>query len=111
MGWLTSETRRRLGGADQRRPWRLRRRGRLYSARMAEPARRRDAVEDPPPIDPQRVDRAYRFHRARRRAREERLRERGLARLRFWVILLSLLILATYLSLVAWREIQRLFGL
>ena len=39
------------------------------------------------------------------------MRERGLARLRFWVILLSLLILATYLSLVAWREIQRLFGL
>ena len=29
------------------------------------------------------------------------MRERGLARLRFWVILLSLLILATYLSLIA----------
>jgi hypothetical protein len=85
--------------------------GRLYSARMAEPARRRDAVEHPPPLDPRAVDRAYRFHRARRRAREDRIRERGLARLRFWVILLSLLILATYLSLVAWREIQRLFGL
>jgi hypothetical protein len=39
------------------------------------------------------------------------MRERGLARLRFWVILLSLLILTAYLSLVAWREIQRLFGL
>jgi hypothetical protein len=78
---------------------------------MAEPARRPTAVEDPPPVDPRAVDRAYRFHRARRRAREERIRERGLARLRFWVILLSLLVLTAYLSLVAWREIQRLFGL
>jgi hypothetical protein len=78
---------------------------------MAEPARRPNAVEDPPPVDPRAVDRAYRFHRARRRAREDRKRERGLARLRFWVILLSLLILTAYLSLVAWREIQRLFGL
>jgi hypothetical protein len=78
---------------------------------MAEPARRRDAVEDPPPIDPSAIDRAYRFHRARRRAREERVRERGLARLRFWAVLLTLLVLTAYLSLVAWRQIERLFGL
>jgi hypothetical protein len=78
---------------------------------MAEPARRQDAVEDPPPIDPAAIDRAYRFHRARRHAREERQRERGLARLRFWVVLLSLLVLTAYLSLIAWRQIERLFGL
>jgi hypothetical protein len=78
---------------------------------MAEPARRRDAVEDPPQHDPTAIDRAYRFHRARRRAREERVRERGLARLRFWVVLLTLLVLASYLSLVVWRQIERLFGL
>lgn len=78
---------------------------------MAEPARRRDAVEDPPPVDPAAIDRAYRFHRARRRAREERVRERGLARLRFWVVLLTLLVLASYLSLVVWRQVERLFGL
>jgi hypothetical protein len=78
---------------------------------MAEPARRRDAVEDPPPFDPIAIDRAYRFHRARRRAREERVRERGLARLRFWVVLLTLLVIASYLSLVVWRQIERLFGL
>jgi hypothetical protein len=78
---------------------------------MAEPARRRDAVEDPPSFDPVAIDRAYRFHRARRRAREERVRERGLARLRFWVVLLTLLVLASYLSLVVWREIERMFGL
>jgi hypothetical protein len=78
---------------------------------MAEPARRRDAVEDPPPIDPSAIDRAYRFHRARRRAREERVRERGLARLRFWAVLLALLVLTAYLSLVVWHQIERLFGL
>jgi hypothetical protein len=78
---------------------------------MAEPARRRHAVEDPPPIDPSAIDRAYRFHRARRRAREERVRERGLARLRFWAVLLTLLVLTAYLSLVVWHQIERLFGL
>jgi hypothetical protein len=78
---------------------------------MAEPARRHHAVDDPPPVDPAAIDRAYRFHRARRRAREERVRERGLARLRFWVVLLTLLVLAAYLSLVVWRQVERLFGL
>jgi hypothetical protein len=78
---------------------------------MAEPARRHHAVEDPPPIDPAAVDRAYRAHRARRRAREERVRERSLAGLRFWAVLLTLLVLATYLSLVVWRQIEQLFGL
>jgi hypothetical protein len=78
---------------------------------MAEPARRRDVAQDPPPLDPSAIDRAYRVHRARRRAREERVRERGLARLRFWVVLLTLLVLASYLSLVVWRQVERLFGL
>jgi hypothetical protein len=78
---------------------------------MAEPARRNHAVEDPPPIDPTAIDRAYRFHRARRRAREDRVRERSLARLRFWAVLLTLLVLAAYLSLVVWRQIEQLFGL
>jgi hypothetical protein len=78
---------------------------------MAEPARRRHAVEDPPPVDPSAVDRAYRVHRARRHAREERLRERSLARLRFWAVLLTLLVIAAYLALVVWRQIEQLFGL
>jgi hypothetical protein len=78
---------------------------------MAEPARRPRAVEDPPVYDPSAIDRAYRFHRARRRAREDRVRERGLARLRFWTVLLVLLVLAAYLSVVVWREIEQLFGL
>jgi hypothetical protein len=78
---------------------------------MAEPARRQDAVEEPPPFDPRAVDRAYRFHRARRRAREERVRERSLAGLRFWFVLLTLMVIAAYLALVVWRQIEQLFGL
>jgi hypothetical protein len=78
---------------------------------MVEPARRPDAVDDPPAYDPTAIDRAYRFHRARRRAREERNRERGLAILRFWTVLLVLLVLTAYLSLVVWRQIEQLFGL
>lgn len=78
---------------------------------MAEPARRRDAVEEPPPIDPTAIDRAYRFHRARRRAREERVRERSKAGIRFWVVLLTLFVLAAYLALVVWRQVEQLFGL
>ena len=78
---------------------------------MAEPARRPNAVEEPPPIDPTAIDRAYRFHRARRHAREERVRERSKAGLRFWAVLLTLLVLAAYLALVVWRQIEQLFGL
>jgi hypothetical protein len=78
---------------------------------MAAPARRQDAVEEPPPFDPRAVDRAYRFHRARRRAREERVRERSLAGLRFWFVLLTLMVIAAYLALVVWRQIEQLFGL
>jgi hypothetical protein len=78
---------------------------------MAEPARRPDADEDPPTYDSRAVDRAYRIHRARRRAREERVRERGLQRARFWTVLLVLIVLTAYLSLIVWREVQQLFGL
>jgi hypothetical protein len=78
---------------------------------MAQPARRPDAVEDPPSFDPGAIDRAYRIHRARRRAREERQRERGLARARFWTVLLTLIVLSAYLAIVVWRQIEQLFGL
>lgn len=76
---------------------------------MAEPARRTDA--DAPPIDPFAVERAYRVERARRRARVERSRARRRAGLRFLVTLLVLLALGVALSVTAWHEIERLFGL
>jgi hypothetical protein len=78
---------------------------------MAEPARRPDAVEEPPLPDPIAVERAYRFHKTRRRIRQARKQERALARLRFFAVLLALIVLAAYLSLVVWRQIEHLFGL
>ncbi|MDP9492133.1 MAG: hypothetical protein M3P42_08055 [Actinomycetota bacterium] len=78
---------------------------------MAEPARRPDAVEEPPLPDPIAVERAVRFHRTRRRIRQERKEERALARLRFFAVMLALLVLTAYVTLVVWRQIERLFGL
>ncbi|HEX2291925.1 MAG TPA: hypothetical protein VHH55_01340 [Gaiellaceae bacterium] len=78
---------------------------------MAEPARRPDAEEEPPLPDPIAVERAYRFHKTRRRIRQERKEERALARLRFLAVMLALLVLTAYLSLVVWRQIEHLFGL
>jgi hypothetical protein len=78
---------------------------------MADPAHRLASHADDPPVDPTAVDRAYRAHRARRRARIERRREQARARLRFFVATLVLAALAVALLLVLWREIQSVFGL
>jgi hypothetical protein len=68
-------------------------------------------VPDEPPVDPQAIDRAYRVHRARRRARMERHRERSRARLRFFVVAFFLVAAAIALLLTLWHEIQSVFGL
>lgn len=78
---------------------------------MVEPARRPDAVDEPPLPDPVAVQRTYRFHRMRRRIRQERKQERALARLRFLAVTLALLVLTAYVSLVVWRQVEHLFGL
>ena len=84
----------------------------LYNCRMAEPARHTPASEVLPPVDPApAVDRAYHFHRARRRARVERKRDVRRAGLRFWIFLFLLLALALFLALTVWHQLQRLFGL
>jgi Tfp pilus assembly protein PilN len=75
---------------------------------MAEPARRQ---ADAPDVDPAAVDRAYRYHRERRRAKVRHTRARKRAQLRFWVVLLLLTGLAIYLMLLVWSQIERLFGL
>ncbi len=78
---------------------------------MAEPARHELTLDDTPPVDPAAIDRAYRQHRAKRRARLERKRQTALANLRFWLVLGVLLGLSLFLGLTIWHEIQKLFGL
>jgi hypothetical protein len=64
-----------------------------------------------PPVDPGAVDRAYYYHRARRKARLRRRRERTNARLRFLVTFLVLAGLALFLMLTTWSEVEKVFGL
>jgi hypothetical protein len=79
---------------------------------MAEPARSPiEPLEEELPLDPDAVDRAYRYHRAQRRARIERSRRRRHATLRFVVVFVVLLALAITLAITIWREIGRLFGI
>jgi hypothetical protein len=77
---------------------------------MAQPARRVAAPEDPP-VDPEAIDRAYHYHRARRNAKLRRKRESARARLRFVVTLAVLGALAIFLMLTMWHEVQNVFGL
>ena len=77
---------------------------------MAQPARR-IAVPEDPPVDPEAVDRAYHYHRARRNAKLRRKRESARARLRFVVTLVVLAGLAIFLMLTIWHEVQNVFGL
>jgi hypothetical protein len=78
---------------------------------VAEPAWIEPDADDELPLDPHAVGRAYRLERAKRRAREERLRERRMAALRFVAVVVALLLTCLFLSLTVWQEIQRLFGL
>ena len=78
---------------------------------MAEPAQRQVASPDEPPVDPTAIDRAYRAHRARRRAQLERCREQARARLRFAIATLVLVAFVVTLLVLLWREVQSVFGL
>jgi hypothetical protein len=68
-------------------------------------------VEETPPIDPDAIEDAYRYHRARRRARVERRRSIRRAGLRFWVVLLLLVAVSVALVATVWEQVQQLFGL
>jgi hypothetical protein len=78
---------------------------------MAQPARRVDAPPDEPPVDPEAIDRAYHYHRARRNARLRRKREKTHAQLRFMFTFALLAGLALFLLLTIWHEVQKVFGL
>lgn len=79
---------------------------------MAHPARKPPRpLRDEPPLDPDARARAYRQAKIRRYARHERDRAARYAGLRFWAVLLVLLAASVFVTLTAWREIERLFGL
>jgi hypothetical protein len=70
--------------------------------------------EAPPDIafvDHEAMRQTVRFHRARRKARIEHRKRGRRAAIRFWVVLLALLVAILALSMTVWHEIQRLFGL
>lgn len=75
---------------------------------MALPERQR---VDEELLDPTAIPRNYRRQRIKRRAREDRARERNLARLRFWLALTAVLATSIGLAIVIWNQIQQLFGL
>jgi hypothetical protein len=62
-------------------------------------------------LDPTAVHRNYQRQRIKRRVREDRAREKNLARLRFWLALTAVIATSIGLTLVIWNQIQRLFGL
>lgn len=78
---------------------------------MARPLRDSLATTQDAPIDPDSVERAYRLHRARRRARIERARARRNARIRFWLVIIVMIAGTVYLSLAVWHKVEQLFGL
>ena len=67
--------------------------------------------DDVPVVDHEAVRDTVRLHRARRKARVERRKRTRRAGIRFWVVLLILLVASVALSVTIWHEIQRLFGL
>jgi hypothetical protein len=75
---------------------------------VAQPERQR---VDEELLDPTAIPRNYRRQRIKRRAREDRARERNLARLRFWLALTAVLATSIGLAIVIWNQIQQLFGL
>ncbi len=78
---------------------------------LREPASGDEAASDLPFVDHEAVRETVRLHRARRRARTERRKRSRHAGIRFWLVLIVLLVVSVALSITIWREIQRLFGL
>jgi hypothetical protein len=68
------------------------------------------SADDSAPVDPTAVQRAYRFHRARRRARVEHRQRQRRASVRFWFVFVLLAAISVFIALTTWREVARLFG-
>jgi hypothetical protein len=79
---------------------------------VAEPARRIRSVprEETPSLDPNAIERNYRRERARRRARIERRSAARRSNVRFFVTMGVLAFVTAFAILLAWHEVQTLFG-
>jgi hypothetical protein len=78
---------------------------------MAKPAQRQPARADAPPVDPQAIDRAYRFYRAQRHAKVEHRRATRMAHVRFWAVLVILVLACAVVAVTVWGEVARIFGI
>jgi len=67
--------------------------------------------DDVPVVDHEAVRDTVRLHRARRKARTAYRKRTRRAGIRFWLVLLILLVASVLLSVTIWHEIQSLFGL
>lgn len=67
--------------------------------------------DDVPVVDHEAVRDTVRLQRARRKARIEHRRRTRRAGIRFWFVLVGLVVASVVLSVTIWREIERLFGL
>lgn len=84
---------------------------RFYTSRVAKVETTTSGDEEAPPLDPEAVERAYHFHRARRAARQRWHREKRWAGVRFWLVLALALVAAVLLAARTLGEIERVFGL
>jgi hypothetical protein len=78
---------------------------------MAETVPSRQPLEEDPPTDPNAVGEAYRFHRARRRAHVRHRQERRKAGLRYYGVLLLLLIGTLVIAVTIWSQVRKAFGI
>jgi len=81
---------------------------------VAQPAQRtpRSSVRnDDPPLDPDAISRNYRLHRARRAAKAKRHREKRWAGVRFWLVLVLVVVVTGVIAARTLGEIERVFGL
>ena len=83
----------------------------ILTLHAVEPQRPDVIPDDVPVVDHDAVRHTMLIHRARRKARTAHRRRTKRAGVRFWFVLLVLLVASGVLSVTIWREIQRLFGL
>ena len=77
---------------------------RLKPVRVDEPAL-------PPVHDPAAIHAEFRRHRRKRNARIEHRLELKRAKRRFWVLVGALFMLALFLGVTIWEQVQSMFGI